>query len=60
MSIRDDLKNAANPGVKHPKCKGWINSDGEGECDYNTKITCDECKYCVGRKDPAARCNQLD
>ncbi len=53
-----DFENIAPPPEQHPKCKGWINEQGEGECGYNTTIGCDECKYCVGRKDPAAKCNQ--
>ncbi len=47
-------------------CKGsWSNVSSEPddfECDYNTTIECDDCKYCgpgYGRKDPAAACNQL-
>lgn len=35
--------------------------NGDYECSYNTTIDCDDCKYgsCGGRKDPAAKCNQL-
>ncbi len=32
----------------------------EYDCGYNTKITCDECKYGGGRKDPAAKCNEYE
>lgn len=51
---------------KHPKCKGLVIPDtGNGvdyDCGYNTKITCDECKYCIsgyGKKDPNAKINKL-
>lgn len=43
----------------HPKCLGWFDYWGEFDCDYNTVLICDECKYGVGRKDPEAKCNQL-
>jgi len=47
---------------RHPKCKGyWTYScDGnEFDCEYETILSCDECKYGVGRKDPDARCNAI-
>lgn len=48
---------------RHPKCKGIQLSDiGNGSdynCGYNTSITCDECKYCGGRKNPEAKCNSI-
>lgn len=48
----------------HPKCKGYgtdsPTSGKDYDCGYVTKISCDECKYGVGRKDPAAKCNQLE
>lgn len=50
------------PSVKHPKCGGykeWTDYGYEFDCSYNTTLECDECKYGVGRKDPAAKCNQL-
>lgn len=55
------------PPKKHPKCGGpyysttW-NESHEFDCSYNTTLECDECKYCLdarGRKDPAAKCNQV-
>lgn len=48
---------------KHPKCMGykeWTGNGYEFDCDYNTKLDCGECKYGGGRKDPEAKCNQLD
>lgn len=49
--------------LKHSKCKGWINQHGEGECDYNTTVSCDDCRYLLannGRgKNPAAKSNQI-
>jgi len=51
--------------MKHSKCKGYMTDgpDGiDGGCNYETTITCDECRYCEGNKgrgkDPAAKCNQ--
>jgi hypothetical protein len=55
-----------NVGVKpdahkrHPKCLGFYDAFlGEHNCEYDTKLTCEECKYCNagGRKDPAAKYN---
>lgn len=43
---------------KHPKCLG----DGFDDCVYNSKVTCDECRfnnYIRGGKDPSAKCNQF-
>lgn len=52
---------------KHEKCKGFIIPDtGNGvdyDYGYDTKITCDECKYCLGgygRKGPEAKRNQTN
>ncbi len=44
---------------KHPKCLGYFTyySGIEFECGYNTKISCDECKYGFGKKNPEAKCN---
>jgi hypothetical protein len=45
--------------MKHPMCKGTYDEmNGDYDCGYVTTITCDECKYCVGRKNPEAKCNQ--
>ena len=50
---------------RHSKCKGFMTEDigwgSEPDCNYNTKITCEECKYgpCGGRKNPVAKYNQL-
>ena len=46
---------------KHPKCKGyktWTDWGYEYDCEYNTNLACDDCKYGVGRKDPEAKCNE--
>lgn len=32
--------------------------NGDGDCDYDTTILCEQCKYCGGKKDPEAKCNQ--
>jgi len=44
--------------TRHPQCLG----DGFDDCAYDTKISCDECKYNnspFGEKDPNAKCNQF-
>lgn len=59
-----DLIHSAHNGhaERHPKCAGVkIDRGPDGydyDCEYNTTITCDECKYCAGRKDPEAKVNQ--
>lgn len=46
---------------KHPKCLGTYDEwNGDYDCGYYTKLSCDQCKYGSGRKDPEAKCNQLD
>ena len=48
---------------KHPKCKGyksWTSCGYEYDCGYETDLICEDCKYGMGRKDPEAKCNQLD
>lgn len=45
---------------KHPKCKGKYDAmNGDYDCGYRTAITCDDCKYGAGRKDPEAKCNAI-
>ena len=52
LGARDDDRQ------RHPKCLGTYDEhNGDYSCDYQTILTCDECKYGVGRKDPAAKCN---
>jgi hypothetical protein len=47
-------------------CKGnydyYIGFGWDFECGYSTTIECEECKYSGhgGRKDPEAKCNQLE
>lgn len=54
------LEDPAPKRLRHPKCKGWYDEwTGEFDCDYYTTLTCDECKYGDGRKDPEAKCNQI-
>ena len=46
--------------VKHSKCKGykiWTSRGYEYDCEYQTNLPCDECKYGTGRKDLEAKCN---
>lgn len=46
---------------RHPKCEGqkyWTDCGYEYDCGYNTELSCEDCKYGMGRKDPEAKCNQ--
>jgi len=50
-----------NKNNKHPKCLGykyWTGCGYEYDCEYDSNLTCDECKYGCGRKDPEAKCNK--
>lgn len=69
--LKINLFNLLNPNnkPKHPKCLGYYIPDlghgwgDDGGCEYKTTIDCDECKYngqSTGRKDPAAKCNQIE
>jgi hypothetical protein len=53
----------SNHGDKHPKCKSYATYHPEYgyefDCGYNTKLSCDECKYGAGRKNPEAKVNKL-
>lgn len=58
---KTDIKLKSSKGeLKHPKCQGYkifsVNGD-DYDCGYDTLITCEECKYGLGRKDPEAKCN---
>lgn len=33
-------------------------NQGSYSCGYNTTLSCSECKYGQGRKDPEAKCNE--
>ena len=51
--------------VRHPKCRGTVVETMDGPdygCDYETTITCEQCKYCLPLskygKDPEAKRNQ--
>lgn len=49
--------------TKHNKCLGRYDEwQGDWDCGYQTTISCDDCKYSNsgGRKDPEAKCNELD
>jgi hypothetical protein len=53
----EDARNKAKPG-----CLGYYDAwTGEFDCEYETTLLCEECKYCCagGRKDPEAKCNQI-
>ena len=40
-------------------CQGRRDFEGDFDCGYQTTLMCEDCKYGIGRKDPAARCNAL-
>jgi hypothetical protein len=45
----------------HSKCKGyryWTPDGYEYNCEYESLLSCEECKYCGGLKDPNAKCNK--
>ena len=46
--------------TRHPKCAGYYDEmNGDYDCHYYTSISCEECKYGCGRKNPEAKCNQI-
>lgn len=46
--------------VHHPKCLLRFDAyNGDYDCEYHSTLSCDDCKYGVGRRDPEAQCNQL-
>jgi hypothetical protein len=53
----DGLADIMGKPTQHPKCKGTTDYWGESDCGYKTALTCDECKYGSGRKNPEAKCN---
>lgn len=60
MDFSGILDNLNQPN-KHPKCKGYFDHTAvsyEWDCEYDTILECEECKYGMGRKDPEAKCNQ--
>jgi len=63
MKTAKTLASRLQEPKRHPKCKGFETPDhGWGkdyDCGYQSKLDCDQCKYGGGRKDPAAKKNQL-
>ena len=46
--------------TKHQKCLGYYDEfSGDYDCEYKSTLTCEECKYGLGKKDPEAKCNQF-
>ena len=45
----------------HPKC-GLVHDEhnGDYDCEYGSVLTCEECRYGMGRSDPAAKRNQIE
>lgn len=59
MSGLNAIKALTPKNANHPKCKGYRDDYTlEYDCEYQTTLNCDDCKYGVGRKDPEAKCNQ--
>lgn len=47
------------PIEKHPKCLGEYDKwSGDFGCGYRSNLSCEDCKYGLGRKDPEAKRNQ--
>lgn len=47
---------------KHHKCGGYSEHTPNGteyDCSYQSSLTCEECKYGLGTKDPNAKCNKV-
>lgn len=40
-------------------CTGYYDYWGEFDCGYHTILSCEQCKYGVGKKDPEAWINAL-
>jgi hypothetical protein len=60
MMVENFLDISNSGDEKHPKCKGyktWTDCGYEYDCEYGSILSCEECKYGHGRKDPEARCN---
>ena len=64
MKNEYDFLLGVSGSYKHPMCRSYQCNHPldpiEYDCEYDTKIDCDECKYNGrgGRKDPEAKCNQ--
>jgi hypothetical protein len=61
MNTISDLEKSLDSSKKNDGCLGYSDREGDYDCGYQTIIICEECKYsgCGGRKDPAAKRNQL-
>jgi len=49
--------------TKHPKCAGvkFLTDHGyDYDCEYGAVLSCDECKYGYGGRDPEAKFNKMD
>lgn len=45
---------------RHPLCElTYDPHTGDYDCGYHTALTCEECKYGLGTRDPEAKCNKL-
>jgi len=45
---------------RHPLCRlTYCDQTGDYDCGYLTTLTCEECKYGMGTRNPEAKCNQL-
>ena len=47
-----------NLPIKHHLCKlEYDQFTGDYDCGYKTTLTCEDCKYGVGKKDPQTKAN---
>ena len=47
---------------KHSRCRGSVSHTMDGtdyDCEYNTDLSCEDCKYGLGRRDPEAKINKI-
>lgn len=59
---KNDYQRSTGKQKKSGSCLGYYDPwNGDYGCEYNSTVDCEDCKYgsCGGRKDPAAKCNQL-
>ena len=62
LKLHIATNNTSKMPKRHSKCRGVEISDigwgSDFECEYDSMLDCEECKYGMGKKDPEAKCNQ--
>lgn len=59
--IFDIVPNEIDEFKPHKKCGGyseWTPNGVEYDCHYQSSLSCEDCKYGLGTKDPEAKCNK--